>query len=71
VYATAHFRSRDCRRTHYDGIDFVDIDAGFEVAPGDANDMSVANDYFWGSAYLVFSDGAATCNATGSERGMS
>jgi hypothetical protein len=41
-----------------DGCTFVDIDAGFEVAPGDASDIEVANAHAWGSWRLVFSDGA-------------
>ncbi len=36
----------------------VDIDAGLEVAPGDASDIEVANAHPWGSLTLVFSDGA-------------
>ena len=35
----------------------VDIDAGFEVAPGDASDIEVANAHAWGSDGLIFSDG--------------
>ncbi len=41
----------------YDGRTPVDIDDGFEVAPGDASDVEVANAHTWGSAYLVFADG--------------
>jgi hypothetical protein len=40
-------------------ISFVEIDAGFEVAPGDASDIEVANAHTWSSSFLVFSDGAA------------
>jgi hypothetical protein len=47
-----------------DGDAIVDIDAGFEVAPGDASDIEVANAHPWGSRFLMFSDGA--CAATAS-----
>ena len=40
------------------------MDAGFEVAPGDASDIEVANAHAWGSDYLIFSDGALTGSAT-------
>ena len=63
TYATAHVRSVDCRDHIYDGKTIVDIDAGFEVAPGDANDILVANAHPWGSYDLVFSDGAAAAAA--------
>ena len=43
----------------------VDIDAGFEVAPGDASDVEVANAHAWGSYCLVYSDGAAAHSARG------
>jgi hypothetical protein len=39
------------------GRTLVNIDAGFEVAPGDASDVEAANTHTWGSAYLVFGDG--------------
>ncbi len=58
MYVTAHARDVDCRDYIRDGKTFVDIDAGFEVAPGDASDMEVANAHPWGSDYLLFSDGA-------------
>ncbi len=35
----------------------VDIDAGFEVAPGDDTDVHVVNTHGWGSGGMVFSDG--------------
>ena len=46
-----------------DGQKCVGIDAGFEIAPGDASDIEVANAHAWGSARLVFSDGSATGSA--------
>ncbi len=36
-----------------DGKTFVDIDAGLEVAPGDASDIEVANAHPWGSDFLL------------------
>ena len=46
-----------------DGITPVDIDAGFEVAPGDAGDVEVANAHAWGSGGdVIFSDGSVACN---------
>ena len=41
----------------------VDIDAGFEVAPGDASDIEVTNAHAWGCFNLVFSDGKVACTA--------
>ena len=58
IYAVAHAHDVGCRDIIYDGSTFVDIDAGFEVAPGDASDIAVANAHAWGSSFLVFSDGA-------------
>jgi hypothetical protein len=43
----------------------VDVDAGFEIAPGDARDIEVANAHPWGSYWLVFSDGAISVSALG------
>jgi hypothetical protein len=40
-----------------DGQKCVGIDAGFEIAPGDASDIEVANAHAWGSDALIFSDG--------------
>jgi len=42
IYATAHARDVDGRDRVKDGCMPVDIDAGFEVAPGDAGDIEVA-----------------------------
>ena len=35
----------------------VDIDAGFEVAPGDEIDVQVVNEHGWQSGGMAFSDG--------------
>jgi hypothetical protein len=59
VYAVAHAHDVYCRNYIEDGRTFVDIDAGFEVAPGDASDIEVANAHPWGSSCLVFSHGHA------------
>jgi hypothetical protein len=76
IYAVAHAHDVDCRDLIQDGKTFVDIDAGFEVAPGDASDIEVANAHPWGSRGLVFSDGAGAGTALGiasypCNRGMS
>ena len=63
MYATAHTRDVDYWDAIRDGKTFVDIDAGLEVAPGDASDIEVANAHPWGSYYLAFSDGAAAATA--------
>ncbi len=59
IYAVAHAHDVDCRDIIQDGKTSVDIDAGFEVAPGDANDIQVASAHPWGTLEVVFSDGAA------------
>jgi hypothetical protein len=40
-----------------DGDTPIGIDAGFEIALGDASDVEVANAHAWGTAVLLFSDG--------------
>ena len=62
-YASAHVRRVDGLTQVLDGDTAVGIDAGFEVAPGDASDVEVANAYAWGSGALVFSDGAYAYSA--------
>ena len=47
-----------------DGQKCVSIDAGFEIAPGDASDIEVANAHAWGSDLLVFSDGTGAYSAS-------
>ena len=58
VYATVHVHDVDGHDYIHDGETLVDIDAGFEIAPGDANDIQVANAHPWGCDSLVFIDGA-------------
>jgi hypothetical protein len=55
-YATAHSHWAVSRSMQRDGNTFVGVPAGFEVAPGDANDLSVCGAYPWESNALVFSD---------------
>jgi hypothetical protein len=66
IYAVAHAHDVDCRDIIRDGSALVDIDAGFEVAPGDASDIEVANAHAWGSRGLILSgvtgDGAIAKN---------
>ena len=63
IYASAHVRDVDGQTVIYDGRTPVGIDAGFEVAPGDASDVEVANAHAWGSEYLIFSDGEVAASA--------
>jgi hypothetical protein len=63
IYASAHVHDVDGRTVIYHGYTPIDIDAGFEVAPGDAGDVEVANAHAWGSEKLIFSDGAYTFSA--------
>ena len=76
IYAVAHAHDVGCPHLIQDGKTLVDIDAGLEVAPGDASDIEVANAHPWGCAFLVFSDGAQAittlCGAVRpSDKGMS
>ena len=57
IFASAHVRDIDGQPWIKDGQKLVDIDAGFEVAPGDTIDIEVVNAHAWGSWHLVFSDG--------------
>ena len=63
IYASAHVHDVDGQTVILDGDTPVDIDAGFEVAPGDASDIEVANAHAWGSGNLIFSDGAFAVSA--------
>ena len=57
IYTSAHVHDVDGQTLIGDGRTPVGIDAGFEVAPGDASDIAVANAHAWGSHCLIFSDG--------------
>ena len=60
IYATAHANSVDDRyRVTQDNTRLVAVPAGFEVAPGDADDVRVCSVHPWQSWYLVFADGSA------------
>jgi hypothetical protein len=68
IYATAHVRDVDGQDFIRNGIIRdgslpVGIHAGFEVAPGDASDIEVANAHAWGSLALIFSDGKQAYSA--------
>jgi hypothetical protein len=63
IYASAHVRDVYGHNQIPDGRTPVGIDAGFEVAPGDASDVEVANAHAWGSWSLIFSDGAVAGSA--------
>ena len=63
IYASAHVHDVDGQTVIRDGCTPVDIDAGFEVAPGDASDIEVANAHAWGSYFLIFSDGMWAASA--------
>jgi hypothetical protein len=63
IYTTAHVHDVDGQTVIQDGCTPVDIDAGFEVAPGDARDIEVANAHAWESGRLIFSDGAFAYSA--------
>jgi hypothetical protein len=57
IYASAHLHDVETFPPE-DGPGPVDIDAGFEIAPGDAADVEVTMMYPWQCSHLVFSDGA-------------
>jgi hypothetical protein len=63
IYATAHVHDVDEQTFIQDGRTPVGIDAGFEVAPGDASDIEVANAHAWGSNTLIFSNGEGAASA--------
>jgi hypothetical protein len=58
IYTTAHAHKVHDISQPRDGHRAVGPSDGFEVAPGDANDIEVANTYPWGCVHLVFSDGS-------------
>ncbi len=47
------------------GDQFVDIFPGFEVAVGDADDISATAAHPWQSDYLIFADGSCCGTAAG------
>ena len=62
IYATAHLHDVDGSVVVNDGRDLVSLaaffDAGFEIAPGDDNDVAVVNAHPWGcsDSLLAFAD---------------
>jgi hypothetical protein len=56
IHASAHVHDVDGQTVIEDGETPVGIVAGFEVAPGDARDIQVANAHAWGSDILIFED---------------
>ena len=66
MYASAHLHDVGWYGVLNDGLTFVEVRAGWTVAPGDANDVNVCGANRWGSTYLVFADGfacgTALCN---------
>lgn len=60
TYTTAHVHDvdgpvvvEDCEERVHLGLYF---EAGFEIAPGDANDVAVTSAHPWGSGALLFAD---------------
>ena len=56
---SAHGHAVNTGNVLNDGLTFAEVRAGWTVAPGDANDVSVCGAHRWGSTYLVFADGFA------------
>jgi hypothetical protein len=56
-YTTAHSHKHDDCNVVRDGCVPVEMPDGYEVAPGDANDMCVCAEHPWQSYCLVFADG--------------
>jgi hypothetical protein len=64
MYASAHLHSVDGATVIEDGHALVSIGfGGFEVAPGDDDDVMVCNMHPWGCEWLVFSDGTSSATA--------
>jgi hypothetical protein len=64
MYASAHLHSVDGATVIEDGNTLVSIGfGGFEVAPGDDDDVRVCNLHPWGCEWLVFSDGTSSATA--------
>ena len=54
---TLHLHKVDDRTLVQDGKKPVHVPAGWDIAPGDADDMRVCGAHPWQSYYLVFADG--------------
>jgi hypothetical protein len=63
---TLHVRKVDDRTLVEDGTKPVHVPAGWNIAPGDADDMRVCGAHPWQSNWLVFADthayGTAMCH---------
>jgi hypothetical protein len=57
IYATAYARDVDGQKIITHSKETVEIDAGFEVAPGSDSDVEVTNAHGWASSDLVFENG--------------
>jgi hypothetical protein len=53
---TLHLHKVDDRTLVPDGTKPVHVPAGWDIAPGDADDMRVCGAHPWQSYYLVFAD---------------
>jgi hypothetical protein len=58
-YASAHAHDVDGDQSLNDGNKYVDIDADFEMAPGEPNDVLVCNAHLWACERLFFADGSS------------
>ena len=65
MYASAHLHDVGWYGVLNDGLTFVEVRAGWTVAPGDADDVSVCGAHKWQSYYLVFADGSACGTLSG------
>jgi hypothetical protein len=54
---TLHCHKVDNRTLAEDGDKPVHVPSGFEIAPGDADDIRVCASHPWQSCYLIFSNG--------------
>ena len=66
LYATLHVHKVDDRTLVKDGAKPLPVPAGWNIAPGDADDVRVCGAHPWQSTWLVFADnylyGTAMCN---------
>ena len=66
IYASAHLHEVQAASVIEDGNALVDVGyGGFEIAPGDEDDIRASNMHPWGSEWLVFSDGSSSATALG------
>jgi hypothetical protein len=57
IYMSLHSHKVDDRTCVYDGMKPVHVPSGWEIAPGDADDIRVCATHPWQSRGLVFSNG--------------